>query len=174
MSLLLALTGGGGGTSHTLTCDAGAYVLAGQAATFEGSAVVPVPPAVGGGFGFAFDKRPKKRKREAWQDELAKLLPVVKAAEVSEPVVEQPKPVIERAPREDPGARHYIESLFASIERAKNDQQRAQLAAKLAKAEKEREAAEFMLTQAIEAERQARQDIEEMDIVFIASVLANL
>lgn len=34
MSLLLALTGGSG-TSHTLTCDAGAYVLAGQAATFS-------------------------------------------------------------------------------------------------------------------------------------------
>jgi hypothetical protein len=128
-------------------------------------------PINGGGF-VAFDRRPQKRRREAWQDELAKLLPVLRTADVVGPEVDDQ--LIERAPREDPGARQYIESLFASIERAKKDQQRAQLAARLAKAEKEREAAEFMLTQAIEAERQARQDIEEMDIVFIASVLANL
>jgi hypothetical protein len=46
MSLLLALTGGGGGSAYALSLDAGAYVYTGQAATFSVGRSLPL--AAGG------------------------------------------------------------------------------------------------------------------------------
>lgn len=62
---------------------------------------------------------------------------------------------------------------FAAIVRAKNEQDRARKLAAVAKAEAEALQAQRLLAQAIEAERVAKQQMQDFDLAFVAAVLAH-
>jgi len=136
-----------------------------------GDAVAPPVEQVTPGYGgFRLDP-PRKRKREAWQDELARLREKLqpeapKVAQVAEPVAV----VVPQLTKADQA---YIDGALAAIIQAKNEQEAARKAIEAAQAEQERAAAELLLMQAIEAERIAQQEMMDFDIAFVAAVLAS-
>lgn len=137
----------------------------------------PAPPpaeqVTPGYGGFRLDP-PRRRRREAWQDELArlreKLKPeapkVARAAEIAEPAAV----VVPQLTKADQA---YIDGALAAIIQAKNEQEAARKTIEAARAEQERAAAELLLMQAIEAERIAQQEMMDFDIAYVAAVLAS-
>lgn len=114
-------------------------------------------------------------RRERWAEVLRRL----KEGDPPEivPVVIETKPV-ERLPlpsgRISPEVTAYLDSLQARIAQAAREQEIARRALAAAQAEAELEAARVELAAAIEAERIARQTVRDIDIAFVASVLAEL
>jgi hypothetical protein len=133
----------------------------------------PVEQVTPGYGGFRLDP-PRRKRREAWQDELARLREklqleapkVARAAEIAEPVAV----VVPQLTKADQA---YIDGALAAIIQAKNEQEAARKAIEAARAEQERAAAELLLMQAIEAERIAQQEMMDFDIAFVAAVLAS-
>jgi hypothetical protein len=141
-----------------------------------GADVAPPPveqPQNAGGWPL-WDLRPRRKKREAWQDELARLREKLKpeAPRVARSV-EIAEPVAVVVPQLTKADQAYIDGALAAIIQAKNEQEAARKALEAARAEQERAAAELLLMQAIEAERIAQQEMMDFDIAFVAAVLAS-
>jgi hypothetical protein len=182
MSLLLALTGGGGGTSHTLTCDAGAYALSGQAATFSvsrtlaldagsyglsgqdatfsGAAVVQT----GAGKG---SKTLADYERE-WQDKPLDELPakvrrIVKRQAAREVYFATPLPDV---------ALVYVERLKAERYEAELAEMRALLDLSAQTSAVKAEVAKAAVQMARKKQADAAQALEEFDVMYVAAILA--
>ena len=134
---------------------------------------VITPPANGGGWPTRSRTRTKRTKRDEWQDELDRLTQA--APEVIAPPV-------------DTGTSARVASLQAAIVRAKNGQERAQRQAEAAIAERDAVLSQALIAQAVEAQRQAeadymvavqaeavaRRQLMDLDIAFVAAVLADM
>ena len=136
-----------------------------------GTAPAPAPPASVSG-GWPTLRRERRKKSEPWQDELKKLFAKPEPEVEVQPVEEaKPAPVVVGLTRSQ---RAYIDGLFASIVRAKNEQERARRMALVATAEREALEAQAMLAVAVEAERVAKRQMMDFDIAFVATVLASM
>lgn len=128
--------------------------------------IAPVVPVYAGGF----SEPSVRRKKERWREELDRLLspekpPTAKARPVIAPTVQEPEPT--------EAVRAYVDGLFANILQAQRLQEQARQLALIAKADQEAAEAREMLALAIEAERIAQQEMQDFDIVFVATVLAH-
>lgn len=110
---------------------------------------------------------PPKRKRIRFEEEQPK--PIDKPVQV-EPVIEVRR--FDGAVKLDPSAQAYIDGIFAELIRQQNAQEQARQAIKVAAEEAARLQAELQLMIAIEAERQARQELMDFDLAFVMAVLA--
>jgi hypothetical protein len=118
---------------------------------------------------------PQRKTREKWREELDKLHAPEQPKPAPKPVptAEPAKAPKFQPPRLDSDSQAYIDGLFASIERARVQQEKARQLAAIAKADQETAKAMEMLAVAIEAERVAQQEMMDFDIAFVAAVLAH-
>ena len=135
------------------------------------TATVAPPPVVDSpGYLGGFIGPTARRKKEKWREELDRLLspekpPVVKARPTIQPTRAEPEPT--------EAIKAYVDGLFANILQAQRLQEQARQLALIAKADQEAAEAREMLALAIEAERIAQQEMQDFDIVFVATVLAH-
>ena len=128
------------------------------------------PPSVSGGWPTL--RRERRKNLEPWQEELERLFAKPEPEVEVQPVEEaKPAPVAVGLTKSQ---RAYIDGLYASIVRAKNEQERARRMALVATAEREALEAQAMLAVAVEAERVAKRQMMDFDIAFVATVLASM
>jgi hypothetical protein len=184
MSLLLALTGGGGGTSHTLTCDAGAYalsgqdagfqvgrqfaldagayVLAGQDASFSGASVPQVGAGKGGRTLADYEREWQNKPIEALPAKVRRLVKRQAARDVYfAPPVQLPEI-----------AQVYVDRLKAERYAAELAEMRALLDLSSQASAVRAEVARAAVQMARKKQADAAQALEEFDVMYVAAILA--
>lgn len=138
-----------------------------------GAVSPPQPPApaaaeASGGWPL-WDFAPRRKRRKELEEVMAKPVPAAVVEVMAKP--RGVKDSLTVAPKLTATQQAYIDGVFASIVRAKNEQERARRLAESAKADGEAQQAQMLLAQAVEAERVAKQQMMDFDLAFVVAVL---